>query len=518
MKTVDLLHQLIHALSKSEKRAFKLFNLKYDIKANNSTKLFDALNQQKEYNEEKLKTNFQGQKLAKNLSYEKHKLQQLILDFLGHQSKSNVVIYELNLLSNQIHILLNKEQWQLAIKLLQRGIKLAEKHELSYYVHNFYKTRLNLMTIWETQYDYAQAKSYLVKLKDLQESVYMDNEYYRLYTTSMHTARFEQAPDFTWLVESSFFKEENKATTFEAKLHLYDTKTIYFEFIQDYKQVLVYSYKILALFDAHPQFLKSQLYNYFVYQFNHVTLLSKDCAYQEAAKHLHYIKNILYPKYQQDFGEDLKNGFEGFYTTFFLDVSLNLHQYQQVYNTVIDSFQTELKHDDDVRRIEYLTFLIISCFALNKYKEAIKWSEKLEQIKKKEQYIQELFAAKLFLFLCHYELGSVELLNSLSNNINYYCKKQKLDTPYHKVILKKFRKLSKTGISKPPIEFWFKMKDNLLKTNYQQQYGGTLIYYWLESKIKKISLTECLSKQAVMTKDIEHQQKATESHSQSRFC
>ena len=92
MKTVsDDLFQLIKALTKQEKRYFKLHASRHVIgKENKYVKLFDAIDQQKEYNEERIKKKFNHAPITRQLHVAKNYLYHLLLDSLRsyHESKS----------------------------------------------------------------------------------------------------------------------------------------------------------------------------------------------------------------------------------------------------------------------------------------------------------------------------------------------------------------------------------------------------------------------------------------------
>ena len=78
MTPSESLHQLISSLSKSERRSFKLFISKYQSKhSNNYIKLFNAISQQENYNEELIKKQFvPSSTLVKHLPSEKKLLVQ----------------------------------------------------------------------------------------------------------------------------------------------------------------------------------------------------------------------------------------------------------------------------------------------------------------------------------------------------------------------------------------------------------------------------------------------------------
>ena len=73
MKPSTELFSLIKSLTKSEKRFFKL-NSSLQSGDKNYLKLFDYIEKQNSYNEEKLKNNFKGEKFILHLPSEKNHL------------------------------------------------------------------------------------------------------------------------------------------------------------------------------------------------------------------------------------------------------------------------------------------------------------------------------------------------------------------------------------------------------------------------------------------------------------
>lgn len=491
MKKKDLLHQLIHSLTKSEKRNFKLFLSKYKSNTpSNSVKLFDVLNAQINYNEVKIKKIFKGQKLGKNLTYEKYKLQQLILDFLAYQGNSSDPVYKLNLLRNQIIVLVNKQQWELCIKLVERAIKIAEENGLLLLLYSFYKTRIDL-TIWEEGYEASQRNNLLNKLKETQEQLVTEDEYYRMHTQVIHTVRFENtvidSTYFDWLTQSPYFQEEERANTFETKLYLYDTKASYFEIIKDFNQVCICQEKILYLFENYPNIILKQLYNFFVYHFNYVRVLLISQKIEKAEQHLKHIQNHLYQKYKNHFDQDISNAYEGFYTTLELDLLRCQKNYIQIYDKIKIEWQTN-EHKfayNEYRKVETYTFLIMSCFALKKYQEVIDYFEELNTKVNLDLYHEEYFASKISVFFSHYELKNTPILNTINNALYYYCRKHQLHLTYHKVVLKLLRKLTQANDNNESLNFFLtKIKEELNQTHFHLYMGADLVLFWVQNKIE----------------------------------
>ncbi len=130
--TQDQLFELVKSLSKSEKRYFKIFS-KLHVKGdqNNYIKIFDVIEKQEHYDEEKIKLYFKNDKqILKTFTFNKHYLYKLILKSLNSfHSKSRVSFtVEEDLRSAQI--LFQKELYKSALKILHKSEKLCIKHEL----------------------------------------------------------------------------------------------------------------------------------------------------------------------------------------------------------------------------------------------------------------------------------------------------------------------------------------------------------------------------------------------------
>ncbi|MFL5764781.1 MAG: hypothetical protein ACJ77K_12630 [Bacteroidia bacterium] len=96
MKPSNELHQLIKNLSMSEKRYFKIFSSRHVIAGeNNYIRLFDAIEKQPEYNEEKIKDLFRKETFISHLPSEKHYLYQHVIDSLNafHKDRTFLTRY-----------------------------------------------------------------------------------------------------------------------------------------------------------------------------------------------------------------------------------------------------------------------------------------------------------------------------------------------------------------------------------------------------------------------------------------
>ena len=123
------LHVLICSLSKSEKRYFKLF-CQREASGGNYLKLFDAISQQKVYDEQQIKAQLADERFVTQLHVTKNYLRKLILQALRqyHATISKDAMLKEQL--RNIEILYQKELYSLAESELKKAEATAERYEL----------------------------------------------------------------------------------------------------------------------------------------------------------------------------------------------------------------------------------------------------------------------------------------------------------------------------------------------------------------------------------------------------
>lgn len=129
-KASDSLHRLIKAMSKPEKRYFKVFSSRHVIgEQNNYQRLFDAIDKQDVYDEAALLRRFRNDAFVKRFSIAKNRLYQSILKSLDAYHSGHSVEAQIKRQIHAADILFRKTLYDQAMKLLQSTKKLAIKHE-----------------------------------------------------------------------------------------------------------------------------------------------------------------------------------------------------------------------------------------------------------------------------------------------------------------------------------------------------------------------------------------------------
>ncbi|MBN8702226.1 MAG: hypothetical protein J0M08_04120 [Bacteroidetes bacterium] len=128
MQNRERIHTLIHSLTKGEKRYFKMWVNKE--KGKNYIVLFDAIEKQKEYDEDELKLKLRETGISDNFAVIKNRLYNVIIDSMTYHNIDNnkygLVAYYIT----QIEYILNKGDADYAYFLYQKAEAIVKNKEL----------------------------------------------------------------------------------------------------------------------------------------------------------------------------------------------------------------------------------------------------------------------------------------------------------------------------------------------------------------------------------------------------
>lgn len=155
------LFDIIHSLTGSEKRYFKVFSSAHIIGyKNNYEKLFNAyceLPADQPYNEAAFKKKLTAKRWTKNFAVEKKVLEDILMKAMRAYNAEKSSEGALNDIIANVHFLYNKGLISAANKELKKGIMLAEELENLPSLINLYQLKLNLTRITQTPADIKTA-------------------------------------------------------------------------------------------------------------------------------------------------------------------------------------------------------------------------------------------------------------------------------------------------------------------------------------------------------------------------
>jgi len=127
---MESIHDLVHSLSLSEKRYFKIFCDRHVIgTSNRSVELFNLVAGQTVYDEEAIMRKLPFASTPEKLKKQKYRLQQLILKGMGYYHATSNLEMELVETVQQVRFLYSKGHFRLCLKLIDKGIAKAEPLE-----------------------------------------------------------------------------------------------------------------------------------------------------------------------------------------------------------------------------------------------------------------------------------------------------------------------------------------------------------------------------------------------------
>lgn len=228
MKPSDSLFSLIKSLTKSEKRYFKIVAAKRsNSEKSNYLQLFDAIDKQEEYDEDKIIQQFSQTIFIKHLPSEKNYLYFSILKTLVSFHEGNFGFIELDEIRHYATILYNKGLYDQSNKMLTKARKFAVSYELYPELLSIANLQLELLPMiapvaeeLESGFDAIIRDEQLAfqKLENI-------NEYHQLYARFLFLIRangelirnISELQPYDEIMKHDLLKDESKAISYKSK-------------------------------------------------------------------------------------------------------------------------------------------------------------------------------------------------------------------------------------------------------------------------------------------------------------
>lgn len=497
MKKSQQLYELIHSMSKSEKRYFKVHSAK-----ENSiyVQLFDLIIGQANYDNAALKICLEKEEIKSSLARIQYHLYQLILTSLGDFQATKHPRYEVLNAIQQYIILRDRGLHYQGRQLLQSALKTAQQY-------NYYGLTLeiyDLMEDWVTEeasYDKAlkqkkfleksirEHQNYTNSVFHLKEQIYALRLFFLKHNFARTTAHKAFLLQFLSNNETALVQEKNSL-----KRRLLLTILIYVHYgLQDYKQLLSTEKKRLELiknaaFNAHiSPFLV------YAYHRNLLWILLRNKDYKA---HQLFVQEIRTNPYW-------KVGFTSTFYTIKLDLAEKVTQlyarveqghYLPAYHQVNDLwrlYQQTMKYWDTNLFVNTLILFMNTTFCLGKYEETIDWLQLLEQEVPPAHLLPYRNMGKIAHLLIHEALGDEKYIQNVleSTRIRLYRKHDFFEVA--SLFLKFFKKKSqqKQGTDQALL---LEYKEKMEAVAQQEGQKGFFILFnfvdWFDSKLQKTTI------------------------------
>ncbi len=430
------LFDLIHSLSRTEKRHFKLYSSMHgEDKA--YIKLFDAIEKQKKYDEQAIKLLFQKESFLKRFSATKAYLYQSILRSLKIYHQDSNVTLEVHNIFLEVEILSQRGIYKPSLKLLEKSKQLIERYQLDFL--NPYQVDLELRIK-----RFAKPKSML----DV-----MDNDIARLRKSLDSLAKKDAILKISclqsFILEKKLSLEEAKALGFKQLIDSsttngyldtvaqFSSKSTLSYLSSDFSETRKWDRQIVRFMQKDKQLMQEHLYKYIANVSNSLySALASLASKKEIAESFQLLEKIKFNSKQNALSKLEVKVFSRI-SIAKIPFALYYHDKKEgdiIVESVIKLYN-KLKPElgEHFRRGFHMS-VAHYYFARAEPSKSLDWLEPI--LKSKDDGTRrDIFIDALILQLfVHYDLGNTILLHSIISAVKFQAKKYKaLETPMTEV-------------------------------------------------------------------------------------
>ncbi len=506
----DHLFRLIKTLSKGEKLFFKLYVSRLSGSENKKfIILFNAIDKQKEYNEELILSKEKAIN-PKQFSNLKAHLYYQLLKCLKLCNTNNLDTINIIELLNYARILYSKGLYKECIKMIDKVKKMAIENDYSILLLEILELEKLVIPKTLNEGNERRVNIVITETVKVAESIkninIFSNLALKLNSYYVQTGFIKNKADLeriTYLFSSSLPPYKKNTLSFQEKLYLYNSYIGYYLFIQDFKQANIYADKLVKLFDEQPEMKRHKLEMYIKALNNLLVAQHKLYKYNEfvaTQKKLVAIKRDKTLVLTENINLNL------FKTIYFHEINRHFMSGEFKSGTrIVAALESEI--NKFISRLDKHSVLLfyykISClyFGSNNFKIALKWLNKI--LNEREINLREdLYSfSRILSLICHFELEHSDLIESnIKSTYRYFMKKGDL-TIYQTHILDFLKRILKDSSDKSLKKGLIQLKNEMEQLEKNRFEKRAFIYFdilsWLESKLEKRTVQEVIKEKSL---------------------
>jgi len=503
MISSSALFDLIHSMSPSEKRYFKLHISKQALDGQKKhEKLFDLIEAQKVYNETEIKKKIGDEKVVGYFAAAKNYLYEVVKDslFIYHLnlSKESVFKKELQIIS----LLYDKGLYDQCEKLVTKIEKRAAREELFLYQYEalIWRARLARNIIGRTNYN-----KLLEMTNNINEALEKESNranYSRLMSLTSYLLRSSNnikkshtKNHVSEIIKDPLLSSEEKATSKTSKiLYNYILQQYYFIALKDKEKAFVYADRNVKIFESAPDMIRDSPMNY-VRSINNILWIGLDLEKYEECQHLiSRMKNTI-NKNNIKLDEHSEASIFSLHSQVITTALIKKAEFEKV-ETIIDETEKKLlllnekiKANDRVVILFNIGYMF---FGSGQYKKAVTWLQRLMNDQEESMQESRVAAGKIVSLLAYIELGDLDLVSYSLRSVQRFLKKRKIILKSELVFFKLVNSIIKNHNKKPLNAIYAETKTEFEKLKPEEisdAFEKIDFSSWLESKLKNKSFS-----------------------------
>lgn len=420
-KGSDNLFRLIKSLNSSEKRYFKLYATRHSSEGkNNYVTLFNAIDNQKEYDEIILLSKFKKESFTNSFSISKARLYETILKSLDAFHANSSMDARLRRELHWAEILYKKTLYDQCIKQLSSTKKIAEKYER----HSIILQILQMEKLLMEKDNYSGKTDEEIvaileedrlvehKQRNFNEFWNLKSRLFMLLNKHGKVRNKEELQRFKKIIDNTLLKQEEEALSLEARYLFHHIYSAYYFATGDYNKSYKHLEKNLKHIESNTIYFKQEPNIYFSVLTNIIYIASQLKKFPEVFMFLEKLRDIpetLDTKGNEDLEVKLFSSS--------LSIELTLHvqtgDFEKAVALIPEIDQGLKKFEgriNPLRKGYFYLNIAISLFGVEKYNLALKYLNKIINDPQIEES-QDLYCiARILNLIIHIELHNDELI------------------------------------------------------------------------------------------------------------
>ncbi|MEM6723004.1 MAG: hypothetical protein AAF598_03140 [Bacteroidota bacterium] len=505
-RSSTFLHQLIHSLSPAEKRHFRVW-AKQQGKGSkqNYLLLFDAIDKQAEYNEEKLKAKFQKAAFIHYLSTAKSQLKDQILEALHQYHSSNTTAEQLKKQLHQIRLLSDRGFVEQAAKLLTQTSKAIQKAGLDYLLVEALQVKQELFSRLfpiklESIDPVAEEAQQLIETLGIQfEQWRLLHELYSHYFRQMNPRSAEQMAPYRSIEEHAFFSALPAEATPHSQIEHAHMMARYHSILGNKETAQQAFRKALDGYAAYPALKEQQTSRYINLLNNYLMECSSRRDYGPFEQGVEELNSLAKaPKLSR------LHKAQAFAFSHILQCERlwREREFDQLL-PILPQIESGLNEHEGLIQPQYVLLLnnalFNTYFIMEQYEAAMTWMEKTLADRKLESFQGVQAIARIWNLMVHYELDNWLLLDSILVSSKRYFQNRSIYFDAERQFIQSIQKVIHLPEGQPRKTAFRTLHEHLsvLKEN---EFEKQLFHYfslleWVESQFSGIPFREILQQQ-----------------------
>lgn len=507
----DNLFTLIKTMRKSEKRYFKVRNKGLTKEDSKYLLLFDALEQQGIFDEEKIIQSNDWINPVQFSNLKAHLYKKILQSLKEYASSTNPDISVREQI-DYIQILFDRSLYAQSMQVLQKvkkAIKKTDNLELLLEILQWEKNLLPYSLGKKNEHKVNQiVEEANAIIKKITRINILTNIYVEMNAIYIKTGYIRSKKDYD-IISKIFVSKipdwNESEFSFREQLLWFDIQLNYFNFIQNFQEAYVYAKKMVGLFEQTPT--SAYYFEMYIRGLNQMlNLQSRLLKYDEFRKTHRTLRNLANHRLIA-LNENLQiriskynyaHQFNGYFM--FGDFDKGVAFLQRIETRMEGYIGLLDKHS------ELILFYKIAClyFGNGNYRKALKWLNRI--INSEDQDIREDVHsfARILTLITHYELGNMDVIDYyIRSTYRFLLKKHDLHA-FQQRILDFLKSLTRDISNTQLIERFKELREQLLGLSESKYDKRAFVYFdiipWLDSKIENRPVGEVIREKAEATK------------------